>query len=263
MSPKAAGPRSDEGPRGERLQKALARAGFGSRRACEDLIRAGHVRVNGKRAELGMRIDPNTDEVLVRGVRAAVSPDFVYWALHKPSGVVTTASDPRGRTKVVDLVPKEPRVFPVGRLDMDTSGLLFLTNDGEFANRIAHPRYGVPKTYVVEVGRSVGTSLARKLVRGLELDDGPARAQSARVQATSGGRSLVELVVHEGRNRLVRRMFEAAGVEVTSLVRTSIGPVRLGRLKEGGWRTLKASEVRDLLAVAASVSGASGPLRDA
>jgi 23S rRNA pseudouridine2605 synthase len=254
---------SPEQPGGERLQKALARAGFGSRRACEDLIRAGHVRVNGQRAELGMRIDPNADEVLVRGVLAAVSPDLVYWALHKPTGVVTTANDPQGRMKVVDLVPKEPRVFPVGRLDIDTSGLLFLTNDGEFANRIAHPRYGVPKTYVVEVGRSVGASLARKLVRGFDLDDGRARAESARVQVTSGGRSLVELVVHEGRNRLVRRMFEAAGVEVTSLVRIAIGPIRLGRLKEGGWRTLRANEVRDLLEVSAGESGASAAVRDA
>ena len=255
MSPQEAG--------GERLQKALARAGFGSRRACEDLIRAGHVRVNGKRAELGMRIDPATDEVLVRGVRASVSPDVVYWALHKPVGVVTTASDPKGRTKVVDLVPKEPRVFPVGRLDIDTSGLLFLTNDGEFANRIAHPRYGVPKTYVAEVGRSVGASLARKLVRGLELDDGPARAESARVTASTGGRSLVEVVVHEGRNRIVRRMFDAAGAEVASLVRIAIGPVRLGRLKEGGWRTLRSNEVRDLLAISAGVAADPGAAADA
>ena len=239
---------------GERLQKALARAGLGSRRACEDLIRAGHVRVNGKRAELGMRIDPNADEVTVRGVLTPVSPELVYWALHKPTGVVTTANDPQGRAKVVDLVPREPRVFPVGRLDIDTSGLLFLTNDGEFANRIAHPRYGVPKTYVAEVGRSVGTSIARKLVRGVELDDGRAKAESARVQVTSGGRSLVELVVHEGRNRLVRRMFDELGAEVTSLVRTAIGPVRLGRLKEGGWRTLRPNEVRELLAVSAGGS---------
>jgi 23S rRNA pseudouridine2605 synthase len=245
---------------GERLQKALARGGFGSRRACEDLIRAGHVRVNGKRAELGMRIDPNTDEVTVRGVLAPVSPELVYWALHKPPGVVTTANDPQGRLKVVDLVPKEPRVFPVGRLDIDTSGLLFLTNDGEFANRIAHPRYGVPKTYVAETARSVGASLAKKLVRGVELDDGPAQAESARVQATSGGRSLVELIVHEGRNRLVRRMFDALGADITSLVRIGIGPVRLGRLKEGGWRTLRPNEVRELLVVSA---GGSPPSDDA
>jgi 23S rRNA pseudouridine2605 synthase len=240
---------STPGREQERLQKALARAGFGSRRACEDLIRSGRVLVNGRSVELGVRIDPETDVVTVDGVRAAVSPQLVYLALHKPTGVVTTASDPRGRPKVVDLVPKEPRVFPVGRLDIDTSGLLFLTNDGDFANRIAHPRYGVPKTYLAEVGRSVGASLAKRLVRGIELEDGTARAENARVQATSGGRSLVEVVVHEGRNRLVRRMFEAAGVEVTSLVRTSIGPVRLGRLKAGGWRTLKPDEVRDLLTV--------------
>jgi 23S rRNA pseudouridine2605 synthase len=239
-------------PGKERLQKALARAGFGSRRACEDLIRSGRVRVNGNRIELGFQIDPDIDVVTVDGVRAAVSPTLVYIALHKPAGYVTTASDPQRRPKVVDLVPREPRVFPVGRLDLDTSGLLLLTNDGDFANRIAHPRYGVTKTYVAEVGRSVGSSLAKKLVRGMELDDGRAKAESARVQVTSGGRSLVEVVVHEGRNRLVRRMFEAAGVEVTSLIRTSIGPVRLGRLKEGGWRTLKTNEVRDLLTASGS-----------
>jgi 23S rRNA pseudouridine2605 synthase len=236
---------------GERLQKALARAGFGSRRACEDLIRAGRVLVNGRPVDLGARIDARTDVVTVDGVRAVVDPQLVYLALHKPTGVVTTASDPQGRPKVVDLVPREPRVFPVGRLDIDTSGLLLLTNDGEFANRVAHPRYGVPKTYVAEVKQSAGASLARKLVRGLELEDGFARAESARVQASSRGRALVELVVHEGRNRLVRRMFEAAGVDVGALSRTAIGSVRLGRLREGDWRNLKSNEVRDLLGRAA------------
>jgi 23S rRNA pseudouridine2605 synthase len=234
-------------PEKERLQKALARAGFGSRRACEDLIRAGRVRVNGKPAELGMRVDPEHDEVIVDGVRAVTSTQLVYIALHKPVGYVTTASDPQKRPKVVDLVPREPRVFPVGRLDIDTSGLLFMTNDGDFANHVAHPRYGVEKTYVAEVNSNVGPALARRLVRGIELDDGPARAERASIQASSRGRSLVEIVVHEGRNRLVRRMFEAASLDVTSLVRTAIGPVRLGRLKAGGWRALRHSEVRDLL----------------
>jgi 23S rRNA pseudouridine2605 synthase len=233
---------------GERLQKALARAGFGSRRACEDLIRSGRVLVNGRAVELGARIDPARDVVTVDGVRAAVDPQLVYLALHKPVGVVTTANDPRGRPKVIDLVPREPRVFPVGRLDIETSGLLLLTNDGEFANHVSHPRYGVPKTYVAEVRQSAGASLARKLVRGVDLDDGFARAESARVQASSRGRALVELVVHEGRNRLVRRMFDALGVEIGALSRTAIGDVRLGRLREGGWRNLKDGEVRGLYA---------------
>lgn len=234
-------------PSGERLQKALARAGFGSRRACEDLIRAGRALVNGKRVELGARIDPQRDVVTVDGVRAIVDPKLVYLALHKPVGVVTTANDPRGRPKVVDLVPREPRVFPVGRLDIDTSGLLLLTNDGEFANHVAHPRYGVTKTYVAEVRQSAGQALARKLVRGVELEDGFAKAESARVQASSRGRALVELVVHEGRNRLVRRMFEAIGVEIGALSRTAIGDVRLGRLREGDWRNLRTGEVSGLL----------------
>ena len=232
----------------DRLQKVLARAGYGSRRACEELIRAGRVRVNGAVAELGSRVDPSKDDVTVDGVRAPVSPDLVYLVLHKPVGAVTTARDPRGRPTVLDLVPREPRVFPVGRLDIDTSGLLLLTNDGDFANQIAHPRYGVPKTYVAEVKGKVDARTPRRLVRGVELEDGLARAESARLQASSRGRAVVEITVHEGRNRLVRRMLDALGLNVQRLVRTSIGDVRLGRLKEGGWRNLRADELQGLLA---------------
>ncbi len=234
-------------PEGERLQKSLARAGFGSRRACEELIRKGRVRVNGKPVELGRRVDPENDVVTVNGKRAAISTTHVYLVLNKPAGVVSTANDPQGRAKVVDLVPKEPRVFPVGRLDLDSSGLLLLTNDGAFANHIAHPRYGVTKTYVAQVKGSVGSSVARKLVRGVALDDGEARADSAKLQASGRGSTLIEITVREGRNRLVRRMLEKLNFEVLSLMRTGIGPLRLGRLKEGDWRTLKANEVRDLL----------------
>jgi 23S rRNA pseudouridine2605 synthase len=231
---------------GERLQKALARAGFGSRRACEDLIRAGRVRVNSKKPELGSRVT-STDVVAVDGVRVSLSLDLVYLALHKPRGYVSTARDPGGRPTVLDLVPREPRVFPVGRLDLDTSGLLFLTNDGEFANHIAHPRYEVPKTYVAEVGSSVSRATLAKLLRGVALEDGDAHAESAQVRATNAGRTVIELVVQEGRNRLVRRMLDAVGLEVNALVRTAIGPVRLGRLKEGAWRTLRRPEVLELL----------------
>ena len=237
---------------GERLQKALARAGYGSRRVCEDLIRQHHVKVNGKVAELGTRVNPAVDEVRVRGVIAVIDDDMQYVALHKPAGVVTTAKDPQGRPTVMDLSPKEHRLFPVGRLDMDTSGLLFMTNDGEFANRIAHPRYEIPKTYVAQVVGAGGAPVVRKLLRGVELDDGFARAESAKVQATSRAKALIELTIHEGRNRIVRRMFEEIGVEVTSLVRTSIGDVRLGKLKEGDWRTLRPVEVSGLLALTES-----------
>lgn len=232
---------------GERLQKVLARAGFGSRRSCEELIERGRVRVNGDVARLGMRVDPSRDSVEVEGVRVNLQPDLVYLALNKPVGVVTTVADARGRPTVMDLVPLEPRVFPVGRLDRDTGGLLLITNDGEFANRIAHPRYEVPKTYVAEVAGRFPASAATRLERGVELEDGLARASDVRVKARARGRTLVELVVREGRNRLVRRLFDAVGTPVTSLQRTAIGPVRLGRLRPGTYRRLQSREVLELL----------------
>jgi 23S rRNA pseudouridine2605 synthase len=184
--------------------------------------------------------------VEVDGVPVALSTDLVYFALHKPLGVISAARDTRGRKTVVDLVPRHPRVFPVGRLDLDTSGLLLMTNDGEFANRVAHPRYEVPKTYVAEVRGAVARASVRSLTKGVELDDGPARAEHARVLASTPGRGVVEVVVREGRNRLVRRMLEVVGFEVVSLVRTAIGSVRLGRLKAGEWRQLKRAEILDL-----------------
>jgi 23S rRNA pseudouridine2605 synthase len=233
---------------GERLQKVLARAGVGSRRACDELIRAGRVTVNGHTAELGTRIVADRDRVEVDGVPVRLGPDLVYLALHKPPGVLTTARDTRGRRTVADLVPAEPRVFSVGRLDMDSTGLLLMTNDGEFANRVAHPRFGVAKTYVAEVRGNIGRGSVRKLKEGVALTDGRARAESVRVRASAQGKMLVELVVREGRNRLVRRMLDAIGVEVVSLVRTAIGPVRLGRLKAGEWRTLTRSEIQSLQA---------------
>ena len=233
---------------GERLQKVLARAGIGSRRACDDLIRAGRVAVNGRPAQLGMRVIPEQDAVEVDGVPVALSPDLVYLALHKPGGVLTTAHDARGRKTVTALIPAEPRVFPVGRLDKDTTGLLLMTNDGEFANEVAHPRYEVPKTYVAEVRGDVSRGIVRTLKEGVVLPDGRARAESVRLRASTGGKTLIELVVTEGRNRLVRRMLDAVGLEVVSLVRTAIGDVRLGRLKSGEWRTLTRPEIQSLRA---------------
>lgn len=232
---------------GERLQKVLARAGIGSRRACDELIGAGRVSVNGHRAELGLRVDTATDVIEIDGVRIAVGMDLVYLALHKPIGVLTTARDTHERSTVFDLVPDEPRVFSVGRLDKDTSGLLLLTNDGEFANRVAHPRFGVPKTYVAEIRGGVNRAHVKKLVRGVDLPDGPATAEDVRIRATSGQRTLLEVVVHEGRNRLVRRMLAEVGLEVVSLTRTAIGEVRLGKLPVGKWRRLKQTEVLELL----------------
>lgn len=231
---------------GERLQKVLARVGVGSRRACDELIRAGRVSVNGDRAELGTRIDPERDAVEVDGVPVALSTDLVYLALHKPVGVISTARDTRGRKTVADLVPAHPRLFPVGRLDLDTSGLLLMTNDGEFANRVAHPRFEIPKTYVAEVRGVVTRTTVRTLQSGIDLDDGPARAERARVLASAPGRGVVEVIVHEGRNRIVRRMLDVVGLQVVSLVRTAIGPVKLGRLKLGEWRQLKRTEILEL-----------------
>ncbi len=242
----------------ERLQKVLARAGLGSRRACEELIAEGRVRVNGEVAELGMRVDPDTDAVEVDGTRLPVAEEHVYIALNKPVGYVTTARDPQGRPTVLDLMPEEPRLFPVGRLDIDTAGLLLLTNDGDFALRMTHPRYGVPKTYVAEVRGSLGQRHLRRLRSGIDLTDGRARADAVRLLGRKADRSLLEIVVKEGRKRMVRRMLDAIGVSVSALVRTQIGPQELGRLKEGSWRKLGGQEVLALLREAEPRAGTAG-----
>ena len=231
----------------ERLQKVLARAGLGSRRSSEDLIRAGRITVNGRRAELGTRIDPEIDDVAIDGTPVSLQLELVYYALHKPVGIVTTAKDTHGRRTVLDLVPDEPRVAPVGRLDRDTSGLLLLTNDGNFANHVAHPRYEVSKTYIAEVAGKVSQGTVQRLQKGVTLDDGPAQAEQVRIRAASRGRTILELTVREGRNRLIRRLLASQGLAVEALVRTAIGDVRLGKLKEGDHRVLKRDEVFALL----------------
>ena len=230
----------------ERLQRALARAGIGSRRASEDLIREGRVTINGVEATLGDRIDPERDDVRVDGERIPLNPGLRYLALHKPSGVLTTMRDPQGRTDIAGYLPRGARVFPVGRLDRDTEGLLLLTNDGELANRVMHPRHGVEKEYLAEVdGKPTARAVAR-LVRGVDLEDGPAAARSARVVGSAPGRGAVRLVMVEGRKREVRRMLDAVGLPVRRLVRVRVGPVKLGGLRAGESRDLDQDEVRAL-----------------
>jgi 23S rRNA pseudouridine2605 synthase len=226
-------------PSGERLQKVLARIGVGSRRVVEDLIAEGRVTVNGEVAILGARVEVDRDVVAVDGAVLSVLPDLVTYLLNKPAGVVTTARDPQGRPTVVELVPPEPRVFPVGRLDYDTEGLLLLTNDGEMAHRLTHPRFGVDKEYLVHVRGTPSRAALRALRTGVDLDDGP--TAPAKVSAPQPG--LLRLTIHEGRNRQVRRMCEAVGHPVARLVRTRIGPLSDPRLVPGEWRVLTGDEV--------------------
>jgi 23S rRNA pseudouridine2605 synthase len=231
------------------LQKVLARAGLGSRRVCEDLIARGRVTVDGTVAILGRRIDVTTARVEVDGILLPVAPDLVYYLLNKPEGVVTTASDPQGRPTVMELVPAEPRVFPVGRLDQATEGLLILTNDGALAQLLAHPSHGVDKEYVAEVeGGTPAPGGLRQLRQGIELADG--RTAPAEVGVLAPG--VLRLVIHEGRNRQVRRMCDAVGHPVRRLVRTRIGPLRDTGLAPGRWRDLTPAEVQAL-------AGAAGP----
>jgi len=236
-----------DGP--ERLQKVLARVGFGSRRACEELIAEGRVTVNGTVAELGARVDAAVDAVTVDGVPIGVAPGLVYYLLNKPAGVVTTAHDPQGRPTVVELVPDEPRVFPVGRLDAETEGLLLLTNDGELAHRLTHPSIGVDKEYLATVEGTPGRAALRRLRQGVELDDGI--TAPARVAALGPG--LLRITIHEGRNRQVRRMCDAVGHPVTRLVRRRIGPIADPRLAPGDWRALTPAEVRAIALATAVV----------
>jgi 23S rRNA pseudouridine2605 synthase len=234
---------------GVRLQKVLAQAGVASRRAAEDLITAGRVKVNDVVVTtLGTRVDPEHDVLRVDGERIVVDVGKVYLALNKPRGVVSTMSDPEGRPCLAELVKgQQERLFHVGRLDTETEGLLLLVNDGEFAHRLAHPSHGVEKTYLAEVPGPVPTRVGRQLREGVELDDGVARADAFRVVQRFEGRALVELVLHEGRKHIVRRMLAEVGHPVRRLVRTSVGPVKLGDLRPGTLRPLTQQELRVLL----------------
>jgi 23S rRNA pseudouridine2605 synthase len=232
-----------------RLQKLLASSGVASRRRCEELMLEGRVEVDGEVVtRLGTKIDPRTAVVRVDGDRLPPVSEHVYLALHKPRGVVSTMSDPEGRRSLADLVAHRPeRLFHVGRLDTDTDGLILLTNDGELANRLAHPSHAVPKTYVVEVAGRVRPLVARRLREGVELDDGPVAADSVSIDQAEADRSMLTLTLHEGRNRIVRRMFDAVGHPVRRLTRTSVGPVRLAGLRSGQLRELERTELGPLL----------------
>ncbi len=244
--------RSAELPQGERLQKVLAAVGFGSRRTCEDLISEERVTVNGEVAVLGRRVDAENDLIEVDGAPIGVKPGLVYYVLNKPAGVITTSSDTHDRTTVLDLVPSEPRVFAIGRLDLETEGLLLITNDGELANRIAHPSHGVDKEYLAEVdGGEVPAGKLRLLRDGVELDDGV--TAPAKVSQPSPG--VLKITIHEGKNRQVRRMCEAIGHPVTRLVRTRIGPMQDRSLEPGTWRAWTNEERNAMIEAVATTKG--------
>jgi 23S rRNA pseudouridine2605 synthase len=244
MSDMSVGARAD----GVRLQKVLAKAGVASRRAAEELIAEGRVSVDGVIVrEMGRRVDPDTAVVHVDGSRIVVREDLVHLALNKPRGMLSTMADDRGRPCVGDLVAdRGDRLFHVGRLDADTEGLLLLTNDGDLGHRLTHPSYQMEKTYLAEVTGLVARDLGRRLRDGVELDDGPVAVHSFKMVDSHAGRSLVELVIHEGRKHVVRRLLDEVGHPVQKLVRTAIGDVRLGNQRPGRIRALNHTEVGSL-----------------
>ncbi len=231
----------------ERLQKVLATAGVGSRRASEELIAAGRVSVNGRVADLGDKVDAINDEIYVDGERVITDADRVYLAINKPAGVVSTMADEKGRAALADFLGNvAQRVYHVGRLDAETEGLMLLTNDGTLAHKLMHPSYGVQKTYLAEVPGPLRNGVKKQLTDGVELEDGPARVDSFRVVDSNGGRVLVELVLHEGRKHIVRRLLAEVGYPVVRLVRTQIGPIKIGDLKSGRTRRLTRGEIAAL-----------------
>ncbi|HEX6235094.1 MAG TPA: pseudouridine synthase [Jiangellaceae bacterium] len=237
----------DEG--GVRLQKVLAAAGVGSRRACEAMIAAGQVEVDGQIVRtMGVRVDPKRAVIKVNGMRVVTEESgLVHLALNKPRGVVSTLTDPEGRPNLGDYVRnRRERLFHVGRLDADTEGLILLTNDGELAHRLTHPSYEVPKTYLAEVVGPIARDMGKRLREGIELDDGVVTVDEFRVVSRSGARVMLELVLHEGRKHVVRRLLEAVGHPVERLVRTNLGPIKLGDLRVGNTRRLTRDEVGSL-----------------
>lgn len=236
---------------GERIQKVLARAGLGSRRSCDQLVLEQRVTVNGAVAQPGARVDPERDRIEVDGVPIGIRSGLVHYLLNKPPGVVTTMSDPQGRPTVAELVPTEPRVFPVGRLDADTEGLLLLTNDGDLAQLVGHPSHGVDKEYLAEVVGIPSRSTLRRLRQGVALDDGVTAPARVAMVGEVGGNATLRVTLREGRKRQVRRMCDAVGHPVRRLVRVRIGPVSDRRLPPGRWRRLTTAELRSLERAAA------------
>lgn len=230
----------------ERLQKVLAAAGIASRRACEGFIAEGRVTVNGEVAHLGQKVDRTQDVVEFDGERVNVDPDRVYVMLNKPQGVLTTADDPEGRPTVFDLINLPQRLFPIGRLDRDTEGLLLLTNDGELGNALLHPSREVERVYVALVAGPVKNRSLNALREGVELEDGLARAKRVRLVEETGGKALVEVVMTEGRKREVRRMLAEVGLPIQRLARVRFADVELGELRQGKWRFLTPAEIGQL-----------------
>jgi len=226
----------------ERLQKVLARAGIGSRRVCEKLIVEQRVTVNGDFAELGQKVDPETSQVEVDGLKIGVRQGLVYYLLNKPIGVIATSKDPQERSTVVDLVPTYPRVFPVGRLDADTEGLILLTNDGDLTHYLTHPSFGIEKEYLVQVEVKPSRNAIRELRQGVELDDGI----TAPAKVSLVDEKLLKIVIHEGRNRQIRRMCESVGHPVKRLIRSRIGPIVDRSLRPGSFRELTNQELKSI-----------------
>jgi 23S rRNA pseudouridine2605 synthase len=238
---------TDAAPEGIRLQKVLAAAGLGSRRGCEEMIAAGRVEVNGRVATLGARVDPARDIVRLDGSQVPTAAGLVYFAVHKPRGMLSTMSDERGRSSLAEMVEDlTVTVHHVGRLDADSEGLMILTNDGPLSHRLTHPSFGVAKVYVAEVEGVVPRAVTRSLTEGIELDDGPVRADAVKLVDATKERSVLEVTIHEGRNHVVRRMFDTVGFPVTRLARVAVGPIRLGDLKPGRRRHLQQGEVQSL-----------------
>jgi len=229
----------------ERLQKILANAGLGSRRACEELIRQGRVAVNGQAAHLGQSADPQHDQIALDGKPVRVRRKHTYIALYKPVGVVSTARDPAGRRTVVELVPSEARLYPVGRLDMMSEGLVLLTDDGELALRLTHPRYGHAKEYKIRLAGLVADEAVAQWRRGVLLEDGQTAPAEVAILRRETNSTWLRVVMYEGRNRQIRRVVELLGHSVLKLIRTRIGPVGLGHMKPGEWRHLTAQEKED------------------